>query len=727
MIEAVEPTEFLAVPAGFWPAVEEKNLKKMAKYFPPAEPNQLITGSWYYVVFKVNATKFGYLARLLQSNEEGAWFQHVADAHLVSGTNKEDEKVCTKLNFKDGKFQEKVYAVPTDPEPLKDQHQAPSFPFETWIKEDPSVKRLKIDKSERVSMLSQAAAKAVKVLGTDPAKWPEDEAEIVKVCSDSVEDVTAEALDALQAASADGGKERDAPTFGNKPSNALIVARAVMRMFEANSEPSKPAERHSNRELANLSRQVDRLSQQIELLASGPAKQAEVEGKKHVEDGPAKHVENEKDKVELFGMVGNGECAYQLPTAVLEICRNAETDLSKIAELGAKQVDQAREYLIRNFISMLKLVKDFGKEIGAFDSGHFANAQWQAIMGESTETILNEVLDGKEWGGIIEQALALWHSHVEIVVMLADSINAKSTDKQVRGAIHPAMLGGLPLGPVTKTMRVFAILKQKHYYLAATKQGGSMRAMFKIGSEADEAQDLIVAHLKSKSKAPLGELDEAERSEAIKEAFKSKADGASYAGKTATAEAAAKKAAAAAGAAKPAADAAKPAKSNTPCRNFEKHGNCSYGEKCNFKHDDSRKARNKRANNQKQANRPIAVVKAKDQQQSGWQQVPSRERLLKVRCRASVRPANWRSSLRSINPAAHELVTWVGRNVADEEWLTVQCKVGEEDKLSKLLAQHFEIKQQSRRPNTTGKQRTHHCADFLNGKNRCNHPAPYCM
>ena len=703
------------------PAMEEKLLKKLPTYFPPVERNDLCAGNWYYLAIgvevKKKTTKIGYLAKLLLIDENGASFQHAADAFLVAGTLEEDEQSVTNLKFLDGKLQEKVYAVPAAPE-QEVESKEPTFPFKEWIMKDPSMKRVKIDKVERAAMLTQAAKKAAKARGTAPENWPEEDEEIAKLCSEHVEAATAEAREAiqLQALNAGEGQERDLPAFGNKTPNAQIVSRAMMRMFE---EPKKPAERHS-RAVTDLSRKVDKISQQLTLLAARPATQVAAEGPPNI---VVVDEEEEQDEVDLKSMQQFGKCAYQLAGAALELYSNAGTDLSKIAEKGAKQVANAKECLTNNHCEMLEKLKEFGKEIGEFDPEHFANAQWKEIMGKSSDIVLEQVLTTGKWGGIVELALALWHTFLEIVVVHADSINAKASDEEVKVAVHPAMLKGLPEGPMKKKMRVFAVLKQGHYYLATIKKGG---AMFNIGKDADEAQALIVAFLKSTQQGPLGRLTAAERRELIKASIR---DGGSWAAAAARTPAAGQtNAAPVADAAKPVEAAAKLTKSNTPCRHYEKDGNCSYGEKCMFVHDDSRISRNKRQKSQKRAKSVITVVKAGVQQsnQSAWQQAPSRERQLKVWCRTSVHPGSWRSSLQSINPAAHELVTWAERTGANEEWLTVKCKAGEEDKLAKLLAQDFKTKQQSRRSNSNGKQRAHHCAKFLNG-DRCNHPAPYCM
>jgi hypothetical protein len=678
-------------------------------------------GKWYYVALRVKNVKVGYLAKLFQLDEKEAWFQHAADAYMVAGTTQDEENSCTKLTFLEGKLQEKVYAVPAAPEQEVEQSQEPAFPLMEWIMGDTSIQRSKINKSMRASMLRQAAEKALRAQRAEPAKWPNEEEELAKMCYGFVEEATANAQADLQAQAIADDAEGvwEAPSFGTKPTNASIVARALMRVFESDSEPNKPEERHSSRDITNLYRKIDKMSQQLAMIAARPATHM------MAAEAPAKSVVvdevKEEDEVDLKSMQKFGKCAYQLAGAALQLCINAGTDLSKISEEGAKQVANAKECLTNNHCDMLELLKDYGKEIGSIDPEHFANAQWKEIMGKSSEIVLEQVLTTGKWGGIVELALALWHTFIEIVVVHADSINAKASDEDVQVAVHPAMLEGLPDGLVKKTMRVFAILKRGHYYLATTKKGGIERAMFNIGKDADEAQALIVAYLKSKQKGPLGQLAEAERRELIKTTIK---DGATWATLAAGTPATGQKNAApdpAAVAAKPAAATAKRAKSKTPCRNFEKDGACSYGDTCIFVHGDSRQARNAQKQKQKEK-AAIVVIKASKQQpgQPAWQQVPSRKRQLKVWCRQSVHPGKWRNSLQSINEAAHELVSWVERDSADEDWLLIQCQAGEEDKLANLLAQDFTLGGGKSNP------RAHHCADFLNGKRRCSHAAPYC-
>ena len=751
-----EPTNFLPIPAGCLPAMPKATLLKLPEYFPPFEEGTLAQQGWYYVVYKVNSTFFGYLTKLILLNEEEAWFHHVSDSFLVTGTAQDQETVCTKLKFKDGKleFKQGIFAVPALSKQQEGQIQETIYPLEKWILEDSSMMRSTVDKPMRASMLSQAVEKAISVIGVDPTKCPAEENDIAKMITVHGVEATASANEALQlkAQSAGSGEVFKAPSFGNLPTNSFIAARTMMRVLEAASEPDKPADRRDSRELTSLSRQVDKLSQQISLMAAGRAK--------NVEEGKM-----ETMKAHMISMKRDGMCCFEVAGAVLEL-------LTKIDEKGAKHVADAKGHLTNNFISLFKKMEEFAPEV---DGQHFASTQWKEMIGENPDTILNRVKEGKKWGGIVELALALWHTHIEIVVVHADSIHAKVTDDQVQVAVHPAMLNGLPEGPVEKTTRVYVILETDHYHLAITEQGSSKRAIFNIGKDSDEARDLIVTLLKSKKKGPLGELDEADRREVIAAAFSQPKAGIVRAGVSFAAVAGQNKAA-------PVADASKQPETDVLCRNYEKNSSCSYGDKCRYVHDDSRKGRNRRKRNRKRtklvdeqrrvevgekasrgrsrspANNGRGNVQNKtgsssdsrsssasrsrsgsrnhsdsrgredsnSQQpsQGEWQQAPSRKRQIRVRCRKTVHPAGWRDSLQSINKAAHALVTWAVRDTTDEDWLLVQCEANEEEHLAKLLGQNFTIERR-RGSNKSSKRQSHHCADFLNG-DRCKHPAPYC-
>ena len=69
------------------------------------------------------------------------------------------------------------------------------------------------------------------------------------------------------------------------------------------------------------------------------------------------------------------------------------------------------------------------------------------------------------------------------------------------------MLSGLPVG-VTKKRKTFLILEGKHYLFGFTIKGGQKKTVFKIGTEADQAQEAIVKFLKQRQSGPLESLSE---------------------------------------------------------------------------------------------------------------------------------------------------------------------------------------------------------------------------
>jgi hypothetical protein len=421
-------------------------------------------------------------------------------------------------------------------------------------------------------------------------------------------------------------------------------------------------------------------------------------------------------------------------------------------------VKEAKQRLMENFTTIHNKLEGIADYI---DGEHFASAQWKETLGMTPDELLLECLEGKVQGGIVTQGLITYHTDVEITAVHEESINAKASDEQVKVGIHPAMLATLPPGPVKKTRRVFVILKRNHFHFAFTKQGDKKKAIFDIGAEADEAQALIVAFLKSQNKGPLGKLSESERKEEIAKALdKAKAVSWSDVASQNTG---------------PVAGQNKPTPTNTPagahvvdpaepkelCRNYERDQQCRYGSYCKFFHDDSRKARSRRKRQWKRAevasilsesrsrtrtrnrdksrspsrSRSRSRGRSRSRSSSGsrspqprepqWKTVARRTVQLRLRCRKSVHPAAWRTSLRSINKPAYQLVTWVDRDSADEDWLQVQCGAEDVGKLEKLLQQDFTVERQRRRPNKESKRRTHHCADFLKG-DRCKHSKPYC-
>ena len=213
-----------------------------------------------------------------------------------------------------------------------------------------------------------------------------------------------------------------------------------------------------------------------------------------------------------------------------------------------------------------------------------------------------------------------------------------------------------------------------HFYIVTV----SGKAIFELGKESEEALAIILENFRTKPKGS-GWLDLSaeDRKRAIKQNL-SKAKARSYAevakAGNRTAQNSSPKAA-------PDNTKTDRTKSKTPCWRFDS-GSCNYtDEACWFTH--VHQSTSQRVQRQKTK---LSVVKAGDQQSDcSWQKVPSRSRQLLVQRQEGVRPVSWRNSLRKTNRAAYDLVTWV--DCADgDEWMALECKTGEEEKLAKLLA-----------------------------------------
>ncbi len=126
-------------------------------------------------------------------------------------------------------------------------------------------------------------------------------------------------------------------------------------------------------------------------------------------------------------------------------------------------------------------------------------------MGESEHEITNRVLEGKEWGGFIEIATALWHTDAECMIMHADNIHQKASALAFKGNVHDTRLNGLRAGPqAKKRKKVFVILEKNHYYFGHVDTGSVRQAIFK---DDPEAEALLVDFLMQRNKGPLAELN----------------------------------------------------------------------------------------------------------------------------------------------------------------------------------------------------------------------------
>jgi hypothetical protein len=71
--------------------------------------------------------------------------------------------------------------------------------------------------------------------------------------------------------------------------------------------------------------------------------------------------------------------------------------------------------------------------------------------------------------------------------MHADEIHAKASEEALTNGVHPAMLEGLCDVGVTKTHRVFSILKgtgkNAHFHIGFTKKGGTNKPFLRWGQK----------------------------------------------------------------------------------------------------------------------------------------------------------------------------------------------------------------------------------------------------
>jgi uncharacterized membrane protein YgcG len=773
------PSSFLECTGAMIPAVRGEELKKLTR-FKKIAVSQMQLGEAYYIIYDVGVNvPWGHLGRPVEIAGKMIRVQFANCNLLTEAENDEsDYFVDMELNCTD-----LAYIIPTEHiAPIAERLEAVNMDEEKitmLIMADKTIKRISDPerREARAAMLTRAVHKVLLVNPKELAQAVKSEKDMSTLMVVFVDEAINEILQACDANSAanEQSEEVEVIEFGNKSTNYNIAALIMMKILKPNAQQSQESQ-----ELATLTLEIRKefkhLSKQVEMLAV-----VQPNPKPAME---AKAQEKVAGKISMDG--SSGQCCYHAGAVAVEISKDPSVSLSKIFNMpSAPLVMEAKKHLVENFLTIHNKLENFADLV---DGKHFASEQWKEALGMSPDAVLNEVKEGKE-GGIVSLAMIAYHTHVEILVAHEESIIANGSDKQEVG-VYAAMLETLPAGPVEKTKRMFVILRKKHFYFAFTEQGDNKRAIFDIGEEADEAQALFVALVKSEHKGPLADLSEADRKQAIAKALdppkavswsEMHQKGGPAAGKHKTTQAAVPVGQ------KNVAPVVEPAEAKELCRNYERYQNCRYGATCKFEHDDSRKARGRRKRKRKQAE-AAAIVKesrsrnrqpangggherGKDESRSPsrsrsgsgsssgsrssggrssisrgrsrsrsssrsrspqprkpqWTTVGGRKEVkLRVRCRKEVPPVVWRNSLRSINKDAHSLVTWAERDPADEEWLEVQCKAEEVGKLEKLLLQDFTVARQRRRPNKESAHRTHHCADFLNGDRRCQHSKPYC-
>ncbi len=757
-----EPTSFLDCPGAMIPAIRGDDLKKLTK-FKKTTVAKMDLGEPYYFMYTVGKEEsWGHLGRPFEI--AGKMIRvHFANCNLLTGAE----------NFVHEYFLDMELTCPDQAYIIPAEHIASpavtvavdEAKIRLLIEADKTIKRTEVSerRTSRVDMLTRAVSKALQVNSkelVEAAKSEEDMTALMTVYVDeAISDISQEREVAASVDSADC----EAANFGMIATNYGIAAQVLMKTLNPKSQ-----QLHDSQEVVNLALEMRKgfkaLSQQLELLALVKPKPVE----------EAKALEKVAGEVSMDAK--DDDCGFHGGGIALQLSEHPLDTILKMPSV--RLAKEARQHLVRNFTTIHNTLEDIAEHV---DGEHFASAQWKETLGKSPDTLLNDVLQGEARAGIVTLGLITYHTDVEITAVHSESINAKASDERVQVGVYPAMLESLPAGPVKKTKRVFVILKGKHFYFAFIKQGDNRKAIFDIGEEADEAQALIVALVKSERMVPLGDLSEVDRIKAIDKALETKAvSWANLADPKKTRPAADQDktppAAAPAGQ-KNSAPVADAAEQQELCRNYENSQKCRFGDSCKFKHDDSRTAKNRRKRTRKRAELATVVEESRSRNRqpanggghkqsrhespprrsrdsrgrsrsrsrsssrdrprsrssSGsrspeprkpeWTTVATRKLRLRVRCPKSVHPGAWRNALKSISNPAHALVTWVERDLADEEWLQVQCEADDVSKLEKLLQQESTVERQRRRPNKNSTGRTHHCVDFLNGRD-CKHSKP---
>jgi hypothetical protein len=584
--ESPAPSDYLECPGAMMPAVRGEELKKLKK-FKKTTVSKMETGQAYYLIYDVDEEPWGHFCRPIEIAGKSIRI-HFANCDVITGAEHEEPEMFLDM---EATCPDVAYIIPTEHiARIARAVAVDEKKIKEVIEADKTIRR--VDASEnrsiRVDMLVNAVCKVLlvnpKELG-QAAKSPEAMGALMIVY---VDEAIAEICQKRQAVYAESEElaNYEAPTFGLSATNYTIAAAATMKIL--NPKPQQP----HDQELA-----ISMLEMRKEMMKEFSTLKQQIGMNAIVNPKPAEAAKALEKRVGMESMDGSNEdCCYHGGAVICEVSKDPSASLDTIFKMAsAPLVKEAKQHLMKNFISIHSELEKIAFEI---DGEHFASAKWKQTLGMTPDAMLNEVVEGNTQGGIVSLGLIAHHTDAEVTVVHEESINAQASDEQVQVGIHPAMLGSLPPGPVKKTRRVFVVLRRKHYYVAYIKQGDKKKATFDIGEEADEAQALLVAFLKSQKKGPLGQLGEADRRQAIAKALE-QPKAVSWANVAAQNKQAPAPAPAGQKNGPPVEDLTQ--KENELCRNYEKDQQCGYGEKCKYKHDDSRKGRNRRKRKRQQA------------------------------------------------------------------------------------------------------------------------------
>ena len=535
-------------------------------WFPPIPLKTIPLNRWFYVLFgdgKSGGTKSlsNVLVRTVKRCPEGVWFQHVEGSPTVPGYDPKKPVFSTFVRRDDTTI--RVFSIPSlDPEEVFVSLKSDQF-FIDLLYKDVSITRIPGGKDLRVKTLVKAIKKALSQVGDDQSLWMEDE----EVLERKVSVFVKEALLIAKTENPHGNLN-----LGTIRTNTQIVARTILKSFDRKGEEGGLL--RNKMLIESMSVKLDKLSQQFSALMSSLPGQGP--------PGPPPFPPHPSPLCgSVLDMVPNGRCCYQLAGVALMLSGNPRLALSSLTSIHKECATLAKEHLLNNLVAVSDALENITITL---DGEHFASAQWRRVIGLTSEEICRSVLDGVMWGGAVELALSLWHTNIEVVVILVDELRGVTDVDSIRGVIQPAALGDLPSGPSPKTLRVFALLRGGHYSLGTITQEGSRTALFPIADGvADLACSTLVGMLITTGKGNPHHTGPSVRNRTP----------AVPPGPNPLQQRRAPPLGPSSGSQRkpgPTVVLARKAIADTaPCRSFVKHGVCHYGTRCKFIHFDPRK------------------------------------------------------------------------------------------------------------------------------------------
>ena len=706
------PKQFLAH-QGTLTAIRETDLQTEKEAFSAVPFKDLAEGTFCYAVYGVNdseddeetSTSWGFLAKVIAVNRKTVRLHFVDCHHMTGSVNTEYSADITGSDLTDTAYvQRQSTPIPNQP--------SPSSNFEELIKADKTIARLSSEQREnRVKMLNCALNIFIKTHAGKNLSAEESQTK----AQDAVTEAMANLRD-FEEAKQEGEHPPAAPATGDLKANAKIV----VRVFKQSRDKTDFAGRLDAQDavLAKMCKMMENFQQhqQREMVISTANKAPQQ---------PPKKTAN------MTSMTGNGKCAWEAAgKAILAVEGASAQALDNDLSEADRDAASAKAHFTTNILQVQKELQD---EWSIGENAHERHLEteelFRTLLGQTAESILNVALQGKKWGGQIELAFSAWHTSVLLVIIDANHLHKGSSDIDLKKAVFPAMLVGLPAGP-EKTRKAFCILQNGHYSFGYTKQGSEKTVIFADGEEADEAQHLILQFLKNRGVGPLSALDAKAQLAEIQQRIEQDKKQRKLAG---TKPPPASYAKALGGTAAPNGTKAKPiVVPGAPSSRSNSVGKASKRSRSRTPRSSSQKPSQSRASSasssmppppprapKKPAAPPVPAAGKEKTQPRG---------VLRVYSNAKVHAALWRANLNKIDKETGSLLNWVTHS---KKWYYLDCEqenvealVARADHLRASLNWSVEIvKQRKASPRKAGSDGN--CADWFTG-NACSHsPAHY--